>query len=93
MQDEPWVDSVLVFLYTGFRISELLDLKTVNVDLDANTIKGGMKTKAGKDRIVPIHSRIAPIISGRVADGGEYLFTQNGKRANVKAYYDGMPMM
>jgi integrase len=24
--DEPWVDSVLLFLYTGFRISVLLDL-------------------------------------------------------------------
>jgi len=84
---EPWVDSVLVFLYTGFRISELLNLQTANVDLAAGIIKGGTKTKAGKDRVVPIHSRIAEMVCKRVSNGGEYLFTHNGKKVNTSQYY------
>jgi site-specific recombinase XerD len=84
---EPWVDSVLVFLYTGFRISELLDIRAVNVDLTQMTIKGGTKTKAGKDRLVPIHSRIATIIQTRLEQGGEYLFTYNNKRVSTSQYY------
>ena len=87
MQSEPWVDSVLTFLYTGFRISELLDLRTDNVDLAAGTIKGGTKTKAGKDRIVPIHSRIAGFIRQRISDGGEYLFTYGRYKVSMSQYY------
>jgi integrase len=84
---EPWVDSVIVFLYTGFRISELLDIKTANVDLAAGTIKGGIKTKAGKDRLIPIHSSIFEIIRGRVGDGAAYLFSHNGKKVSLSQYY------
>ena len=43
----PWADSVLAFLYTGFRISELLDLRISNVNLAEGTIQGGTKTRAG----------------------------------------------
>ncbi|GHV43186.1 hypothetical protein FACS189490_13230 [Clostridia bacterium] len=84
---EPWVDSVLVFLYTGFRISELLDIRTANVDLTAGTIKGGAKTKAGKDRLVPIHSRIAPLIAVRLKESEEYLYTLNGVKVSTGQYY------
>lgn len=47
-QKLEWVDSILFFLYTGFRISEMIDLKTETVDLEAGTITGGTKTAAGK---------------------------------------------
>lgn len=57
-----WVDSVLFFLYTGFRISEMIALKTEAVDLEAQTMTGGTKTAAGKNRIVPIHSKIQHIV-------------------------------
>jgi len=84
---EEWVDSVLLFLYTGFRISELLDLRTANVDLAAGIIRGGTKTKAGKDRVVPIHSRLAEIVRVRILEGREYLFTYNGKKCATSQYY------
>jgi len=87
IKDQEWVDSVLVFLYTGFRISELLSIKTANVDLVAGTIQGGTKTKAGKDRIVPIHSKIFDIVKKKVEEGNEYLFTYNGKKLSSSQYY------
>jgi integrase len=85
--EEPWIDSVLLFMYSGWRISELLDLKCADVDLSMGTMTGGMKTKAGKDRIVPIHSRVAYLAHRRALEGGEYLFTLDGKRVSLNRYY------
>ena len=58
----------LVLLYTGFRISELLRFPVEKIDLEMGTMQGGVKTKAGKDRIVPIHHRIYPIIEKLVRE-------------------------
>ncbi|MBQ9347858.1 MAG: tyrosine-type recombinase/integrase [Oscillibacter sp.] len=85
-KDEPWVDTVLIFIYSGWRISELLDLESVNVDLTAGTMKGGTKTKAGKDRLVPIHSLIRPMVERRMEEGGEYLIQWNGHHCSVAQY-------
>lgn len=57
-----YVDTVLIMIYTGLRISELLDIKIENVYLDERYMIGGMKTKAGKNRIIPIHKKIEPFI-------------------------------
>ena len=86
-QNMPWADSILFFLYTGFRISEMIDLKIENVDLEARTMTGGTKTAAGKNRIVPIHSKIQSIVEKRVqVSKGGFLFEYNGKRLNESQY-------
>ena len=59
---EPYAGIVLVYLYTGLRRSELVGILKSNVDLDNWTMTGGIKTKAGKNRLIPIHPRIRPII-------------------------------
>lgn len=83
----PWCDSILVFIYSGFRISELLDLKCENIDLENRTFIGGTKTKAGKNRIVPIHSLIYDIVKKRKDEGNTYLFSFNGKHTSKTTYY------
>lgn len=81
-----WIDTVLIFLYSAFRISELLSLKTENVNLDNLTFKGGTKTAAGKNRIVPIHSAILPIIKNRYDFNSEYFININGKPISPSSY-------
>ncbi len=77
----PWADSVLFLLYTGFRISEMLDLRTENVDLRLGTMVGGGKTAAGKNRVVPIHPQIREIVAARCrASESGYLFEYKGKK-------------
>lgn len=85
-QSEPWVDTVLIFLYSGWRISELLGLTVKDIDLEAGTMKGGTKTAAGKNRIVPIHSKIRPFIEARMSEGGSKLISCNGKGVSLKFY-------
>lgn len=62
-------DSVLILIYSGWRIGELLRIKVEDIDIENGTYKGGIKTKAGKNRIVPIHSKIAHMVANRQADG------------------------
>lgn len=73
-QEELWVDSILVLLYSGWRISELLALHKADIDLIERTMRGGMKTEAGKNRIVPIHHRIFPLIAARMLEPGDRVF-------------------
>lgn len=73
--EEPWVDTVLIMLYSGWRILEFCTLETANVDMDNQTMKGGVKTRNGKDRIVPIHSAILKFIEVRFNPASKYLIT------------------
>lgn len=58
----PFADTVLILIYTGWRITELLTMKTANIDLTAWTMGGGIKSAAGKNRIVPIHTGIRDLV-------------------------------
>ncbi len=54
-------------------------------------MKGGLKTAAGKNRIVPIHSLIKPLIENRVQEAAtlhsEYLFNDmNGQQGTHMTY-------
>lgn len=67
----PFVDMILIGIYTGFRPSELASLKVENVFLDENKLIGGMKTEEGTDREVPVHPRIKCLIEKRYRQATE----------------------
>lgn len=73
-----FADWILIQCYMGWRPQELAKLKIENVHLNEGYIIGGMKTNAGKNRIVPIHSRIIDLVKKNydtaVELGSEYLF-------------------
>ena len=75
---EKYVDIILFQCYTGFRPQELGEILIENVDLDRWVIVGGMKTEAGKNRVVPIHEKIKGIVRSKYETakklGSEYLF-------------------
>ena len=81
------VDTVIILLYTGLRIGELLNVKAADVDLDALTIQvHGTKTEAA-ERIVPIHKDVIPYLKRRLEAGAENLIANaNGKPITGSAY-------
>lgn len=84
---EPFVDTILIMIYTGLRVGELLTIKTQNVDIHAWTIIGGIKTDAGKNRIVPINHKIRHFVEKRVLEGNDYLVTRsNGEPYKYSNY-------
>ncbi len=78
-----FIDTVLIMIYTGFRIGELLSLKNKDVNLIDKIIKGGAKTEAGKDRLVPIHPKIYNLVVNRYDSKNEY-FVTNFKGEQMK---------
>ena len=58
----PGAREILCMIYTGFRPSEFLSLKGADYDPERQTLTGGAKTKAGKNRIVTISPKIAHLI-------------------------------
>ena len=70
--DIPYVDTMLIMIYSGMRPSELLTMRQENIDLDRRIMIGGVKTKAGKNRHIPINKKIIPFLRNRL-DGNTYL--------------------
>ena len=84
----PYADTVLILIYTGWRISELLSMHTENVSLTEWTMTGGVKTAAGKNRIVPIHSGIKHLIQRyHKPDKPFFINNPDNGRAMTKAVY------
>lgn len=67
--DDPEVQLILIMCYSGWRIGEVLKLAT---NLEDKCFQGGIKTKAGKNRIVPIHPAVYRFVEQKV-------LTQGGK--------------
>lgn len=84
---DPDAEMILIMVYSGFRVREY---ETLVVDLKQDFFQGGSKTEAGKDRVVPIHPAIRPLVVARLARYGklakfQYKATENCfKRALVK---------
>lgn len=70
-----YADFTLILLYTGMRIGELIAIDKSDVHLDERYMIGGSKTDAGKERVIPIHPRILPLIERRMCEAkNEWLF-------------------
>lgn len=81
-----WADTILILIYSGFRLNEFLDL-TVN-SIENGCFKGGSKSNAGKDRIIPIYSKIADMVQNRVDRTQNYLITDDGEnKLSAATYY------
>lgn len=61
-RDDKMAQYVLILIYTGMRIGEMLAMTGDNIHLDKSYMVGGSKTEAGKDRIIPIHNKIMSFI-------------------------------
>ena len=87
-----YVDVVLFQCYSGWRPQELGLIKLKNIDFDKWTITGGMKTKAGRGRVVPIHTCIRPIVenmySQAIEAGSEYLINAYDTPESYLMTYD-----
>lgn len=75
-----YVDWILIQCYMGLRPRELLGILVENVDLENDVITCGMKTEAGKNRVVPIHEKIKKLVEMKIkvakALDSPYLFNQ-----------------
>ena len=84
MRNDPLAWTIYFLLYSGLRIEELLRIKMADVHLDEQYIVGGIKSRAGKQRIIPIHRFLLPLVKERL--GQTYLVELDGARMAYKQY-------
>ena len=88
----PFADMIVYACYSGWRPTELIKLKIKDVDLKNGFIKGGMKTSAGKNRLVPIHPLVSSIVEKYYKEaksvGSDYLFNDINNKLGIGLSYD-----
>lgn len=88
----PFADMIIYACYSGWRPSELVLLKIEDVDLNSGFIRGGIKTSAGKNRLVPVHSLVKNIVekyyNQALKVNSAYLFNDIDKKKGIGLTYD-----
>lgn len=78
-----FVDWILIQCYMGWRPQELATLKLDEININEWYMIAGMKTDAGKQRIVPIHEKIKGLVKDNYNKalelGTGYLFNDKGQ--------------
>lgn len=92
VEEEEIADMVLINIFSGWRPSELVSLKTKDVNIETGIMKGGMKTDSGRNREVPIHYAVKDLIIKRYKqaekNGDEFLFTSAKRKDNPIMTYN-----
>lgn len=77
----PYCDYIYALCYLNFRISEFLELTPAAYHTIKNDtgqiipfLRGGKKTDAGRNRVIPIHPNVQKIIKERLTQHGQTLF-------------------
>lgn len=90
----PYCDYVYALCYLNFRVTEFLTLtrdsfKKEKLDTGETVyyFVGGLKTEAGKDRIVPIHPNVLSIVKKCIAKKGQTVFCRADGSAMNKDYF------
>lgn len=78
--DKETVKIILIYLESGLRLGELLNLEKSAIDLQARTLQGGSKTTAGRNRIIPLTESAMPHIEYFYHKSKKYLIEENGHR-------------
>ena len=88
----PLMNAILLQCYTGFRPQELCKIRKEDVNINERYIVGGMKTEAGKERIVPICDKAMPLVKkllymSDVLGSDMFIVDNNGKPMTYNKYY------
>ena len=91
VDNDPVIEILYIQMYSGWRPDELVSIKLADVNLDERWMHGGLKTDAGIERTIPIHSRIFPYVAKNYQKakeaGSEYLFMATPTKGYHKTYY------
>ena len=81
----PFADYIAVLIFTGMRPNEMFALK--KGDYYGTYFMGGSKTKAGKNRQIPVPAIIQPIVESSLNQNSDYIFpSPNGKQFDLRNF-------
>lgn len=92
-KNDPTARWVLILIYTGMRIGELLQMTTTTMFLESGYMVGGLKTEAGKDRVIPIHRDIMPLVEEQLGKAKFLMRNSHGNKLTYQTalrYFDAL---
>lgn len=78
--DNPVAQWILILMYTGMRIGELLELTSDTIYLDKQYMIGGSKSEAGIDRVIPLHDKIVPLVTKQLGKAKYLMRDEKGRK-------------
>lgn len=91
-KDKPFVDTILIYCYSGWRLNELARMQLEDINLKERTFSGGLKTRYSKNRTVPIHSKIYGLVKNRYDKRFKSLIYHDGEKnisePKYREYFD-----
>lgn len=78
--DDPTAQWILILMYTGMRIGELLAITSDTIYLDKHYMIGGLKSEAGTDRVIPIHDAILPLVEKQLGKAKYLMRDEKGRK-------------
>ena len=78
--DNPTAQWILILIYTGMRIGELLAMTSDTMHLDESYMIGGSKSEAGIDRVIPLHDKILPMVVDRLGRAKNLMRDEKGRK-------------
>lgn len=86
-KDLPFVDTILIYCYSGWRLNELARMPLANINLENRTFTGGLKNRYSRNRTVPIHSAIYDMVLHRCNFRFNSLIYHDGSSDIVEGRY------
>lgn len=81
-----FIDTILIQIYTGLRPGELLEIENKNINLEERYMRGGFKTDAGTNRVIPIHKKIEPLIKSRMSEHKYLILNHKNRKMSYSNY-------
>lgn len=78
--DDMVAQWILILIYTGMRIGELLSLTADTIYLDEGYMIGGSKSEAGIDRVIPLHNAIKPFVTNHLGNAKHLMRDEKGRK-------------
>lgn len=87
--DKKYVCFILILIYTGMRVGELINLKISNIDIENKILQiTESKTENGK-RIIPINSKVFPLITKNINIYQKYFIEKNDMPLTYRMFSGG----
>lgn len=88
VDEDPFIESVLMLIFCGCRIREFLNIKRQDIHMSERYfIVTESKTKAGRNRMVPIHKKMMKYYRKRLRAKSDYLIHDaRGRQVDYGVY-------
>lgn len=81
-----FIDTILIMIYSGLRPGELVKIENKDINLKERYMRGGIKSSAGKNRVIPINNKILPLIEKRMSKHKYLILNHENKQMSYHNY-------